>query len=87
MNSYIQLASLVLSFIYGVILYYLNKFNIKIIKGKNIILKSIICLLYTFDISLLYVVILYNLNNGILHIYFVLCILFGYGIVCVKKCQ
>ncbi len=87
MNSYIQLASLIMSFGFGIFLYYLNKFNLKVIKNKNIILKSIICFLYLFDISLLYVVILYNLNNGILHIYFILCILLGYGIVCVKKCQ
>ena len=87
MNSYIQLGSLIISFIYGVLLYYFNRFNSKIIKNKNIVLRSIISLLYVFDISLLYVVILYNLNDGILHIYFVLCILLGYGIVCVKKCK
>lgn len=87
MNSYIQLGSLIISFIYGVLLYYFNRFNSKIIKNRNIVLRSIISLLYVFDISLLYVVILYNLNDGILHIYFVLCILLGYGIVCVKKCK
>ena len=87
MNSYIQLGSLIISFIYGVLLYYFNRFNSKIIKNRNIVLRSIISLLYVFDISLLYVVILYNLNDGILHIYFVLCILLGHGIVCVKKCK
>lgn len=87
MNSYIQLISLIISFIYGIVLYYLNLFNIKKFNSKNIIIKSLIYILYLFDISLLYVCILYKLNNGILHIYFILCILLGYGIVCVKKCQ
>ncbi len=87
MNSYIQLISLIISFIYGIVLYYLNLFNIKKFNNKNIIIKSLIYILYLFDISLLYVCILYKLNNGILHIYFILCILLGYGIVCVKKCQ
>lgn len=84
MNSYIQLASLIVSFSYGIILFYLNRFNIKVMRNKNIVVKSIINCLYLFDISLLYVVILYYLNGGILHIYFVLCIVLGYTFMCVK---
>ncbi len=85
MNSYIQLISLIVSFLYGYILYYLNKFNIKIINKKNLVFKIIISFLYIFDISLLYVVLLYILNKGILHIYFVLFIILGYLVMCVKK--
>lgn len=87
MNSYIQLISLLVSFGYGILLFYLNRFNIKIIRGKNIVIRSIISLLYLFDIALLYIVILYKLNSGIWHVYFALCIILGYVFICVKKCQ
>ncbi len=85
MNSYIQLMCLIVSFIYGIFIYIASKFNIKVIKNKNIIIKSIINILFIFNISLGYVVILYYLNSGILHIYFILLMILGYGIMCVKK--
>lgn len=85
MNSYVQLICLIVSFIYGFFLNITNKFNFKIIKNKNIILKIIISLLYLFNISLLYVSFLYKINNGILHIYFILFIFMGY-LFGVRKC-
>jgi hypothetical protein len=85
MNSYIQLFSLVSSFIYGIVLYYLNRFNSWLIKDKNIIIKLIISCLYLFNVSLIYVCLLYMLNGGVLHIYNVLFILVGYFIITVKE--
>ncbi len=87
MNSYTQLFSLLISFGYGILIYYLNIFNKKIVCHKNIIIKVIINILYVFNMSMLYVVLLYYVNNGILHIYFVFFILLGYGYFCVKKCK
>lgn len=78
MNSYIQLFCLVFSFIYGIVICLLNNFNYKLLRNKNIFLKLFISCLYIFDISLLYIVILYMVNDGILHIYFVLLMIFGY---------
>jgi hypothetical protein len=85
MNSYIQLLTLVGSFIYGVILYYLNIFNRYIIKGKNILFKLLISILYVFNISLVYVCFLYKLNYGVLHIYNILFMLAGYILIAVKE--
>lgn len=85
MNSYIQLISLVSSFAYGVLLFYLNRFNYKLIKDKNIISKILISILYVFNVSMLYVCFLYRLNNGILHIYNVLFIVLGYILITVKR--
>ena len=87
MSSYIQLLSLLFSFIYGIILYILNKLNIKLIKKVNIVFKILIMILYINNISLLYIVTLYKLNNGVLHIYFILMLLLGYGLISVKRCQ
>lgn len=85
MNSYVQLFTLSGSFVYGVILYYLNIFNKNIIKGKNIVFKVLISVLYVFNISLLYVCFLYKLNNGVLHIYNILFMLTGYVLIAVKE--
>ena len=78
MNSYVQLFCLVFSFVYGLVICLLNNFNYKLLKNKNLFLKFFISGLYVFDMSLLYIVILYIVNDGILHIYFVLMLLFGY---------
>ena len=87
MNSYIQLISLVTSFIYGILLYFFNKYNYKLIEKCNIIAKIVISLLYVFNISLIFVCFLYYLNGGILHIYNLLFILVGYSLVAIKKCK
>lgn len=85
MNSYIQLICLIVSFLYGIFLYYSNIFNIKVISNKNIFFKILISILYLFNISLLYVCFLYKVNGGVLHLYFVLLIVLGYIFICVKK--
>lgn len=85
MSSYIQLICLTVSFIYGMLVYYLNVLNEKMIKNKNFISKIIISLLYIFNVSLLYVVFLYKINSGILHIYFILFIIIGHIFISVKK--
>ena len=85
MNSYIQLVSLLSSFIYGLFLYYLNCFNYNLILKKNILLKIVISVLYIFNMSLSFVCFLYWLNGGILHIYNILFIILGYVFISVKN--
>ena len=85
MNSYVQCICLSVSFIFGILLYYGNKFNIRIIRNKNILMKLILSVFYIFNMSMLYVLFLYKINSGILHIYFVLLIIIGYVFMCVKK--
>lgn len=85
MNSYVQLICLVFSFLYGIIINYFNKFNLRIVNDKNIFIKVLIICLYIFNISLLYMVFLYRLNYGMLHYYFILFIILGYFSVDVKK--
>lgn len=87
MNSYTQLFLLIFSFFYGKFVYLGNRFNLFVIEKKNILIKSILSVLYVFNISLLYVVILYKINNGILNIYFIIAIILGYFINFVKKCK
>lgn len=85
MSSYVQLICLIVSFMYGIFLYYANHFNVRVIFKKNIVEKLIISILYLLVVSLLYVCFLYKINGGILHIYFVLVMIGGYVFISVKK--
>lgn len=85
MNSYIQLVCLFVSFFYGIFLYYANNFNVRVTFSRNILEKIFISILYLFVTSLAYVCFLLKLNGGILHIYFVILIIFGYVFISVKK--
>ena len=87
MNSFVQVISLGSSFGYGVLLYYFNNINYRVIRKKSIITKLLISILYLFNISIIYVIFLYKLNYGILHIYNILFILIGYVLIAVKKCK
>lgn len=85
MNSYVQLFCLVGSFCYGMFMYYCNKIHFYFIHNKMILVRFIGNLLYVFNMSLFYVCVLYKVNNGILHLYFILFLLVGYFFVSVKK--
>lgn len=85
MNSYIQLICLVFSFLFGIGIFYLNKFNNIICIGKNILIKFIINILFINIMALFYIMVLEKLNKGIVHIYFILFILSGYVLISVKK--
>lgn len=85
MNSYTQLICLVVSFLYGICLYFTSVINFKLFKKKNIIVKTIGNILYVNNMALLYIWFLYSINGGILHIYFVVFIILGYLMISVKK--
>ncbi len=73
----IQIYSLVYSFLFGIIFYFLldifNRYN-----SNKIVVKIITSLLFIFITSIIYFVGLIYVNNGYLHIYFLLSILVGY---------
>ena len=93
MNSYLQIKTILFSFLYGVFFYITAKYNLIIIKNLNTLKKYIISLVYVIDLVLLYIYLIYKLNNGIFHIYFVISILIGFYITSkryknsVNKCK
>lgn len=78
MNAKIQILSLGISFIYGIIFFYLSKLNNSIIKDKKRLYRSIITILYMCNIVLLYIIIIFKINNGKFHIYFFFMIILGF---------
>ena len=74
----IQIYSILYSFLYGMIFYALLEVNYKIIYESRLFIKIIYSLLFLLVNTLLYFIILIKINNGIVHIYFLLSIILGY---------
>ena len=91
MNYKIQLISFLVSFLFGIFFFYTNMLNKKIINKQKIYYKYIITFLYIINITLIYIILIYKINKGIFHIYFLIMVLLGYIISLnqlknVKKC-
>lgn len=78
MDYKLQLISLLVSFLYGIFFYLTSVLNFKIIKNCHKIFMYIITFIYMSDVSILYVSIMYKVNNGYIHIYFLIMLLIGF---------
>lgn len=87
MTSKMQLISFLVSFIYGVIFYYLTIINFRLIKDLKIYIQHIITFIYVIDMIIIYIILLYHLNKGYFHIYFIGMVMIGYfvGFITNKK--
>lgn len=74
----IQILSLLFSFGYGNLIFWLLELNYKLLYNEKIVYRIITSFLFVIFISLFYFVGLLKINNGILHIYFFLALLTGY---------
>lgn len=82
MSLSVQIFSFIFSFFYGIFFEILLDLNTKIINSSKLFVKIIGTFLFVLFNSILYFIILMKINNGILHIYFFLCILLGYTLSC-----
>lgn len=73
-----QLLSFFISFIYGIIFYFLTILNFKLINDLKTFLKHILTFIYVLDIIIIYIIVIYHLNNGYFHIYFLIMVFIGY---------
>ena len=78
MELNVQIYSLFFSFIFGcilnVLLDFFNRFNNK----QKLFIKIIFSFLFVLILSLSYFIILIYINNGYLHVYFLISIMVGY---------
>ena len=87
MNVIIQIICMLVSFIYGILINLLIIFNQKIFKSNNLFINIFFKMLYSFIIVLLYVILIYKINKGVFHIYFLLLMLIGYLLSRKIKCK
>ncbi len=87
MSANLQLITLLLSLLFGILFYFLTIFNFKMINNLKVIYKHIITFIYVLDMTIIYIIFLYHLNKGYFHIYFVLTVLLGFifGYIINKK--
>ncbi len=87
MSLNLQIISLVYSFIYGIIFYFLVLINKKYLYDNKY--AFLIDILFIIDNVLLYFIILRYINNGVFHIYFLVMLILGYILVYYidKKCH
>lgn len=78
MNSFVQIVSFGVSLIYGMSFYLLTKFNYFIVEKKNNFLKFIVTFVFIIDMVILYVYLMYKINNGYFHIYFIIVVVLGF---------
>ena len=78
MTSTLQIITLSISYLYGFIFYYLYKLNNIIIQNKKRFYRSLVTILFMYNIQLIYIILIYKINNGIFHIYFFIMIILGF---------
>lgn len=78
MNIKLQIITLLFSFIYGIFFSFFLSLNYKFIYSDKKIFKTIISFLVVIMSVLIYFIILKKINNGIFHIYEILCIILGF---------
>ena len=78
MNLDTQILSILFSFIYGVIVSYLYNLNYNFIYYNSYLYRISINILFCTDLALIYFILIKIINNGIIHIYFIISFLCGF---------
>ena len=78
MSANLQLICFLASFLYGIFFGLLTKFHFTLISKYHKIFQLLISLVFIIDIVLGYILLMYHLNLGIFHIYFIIFILIGF---------
>lgn len=91
MNSYVQVLSFLVSFVYGLGFYLFSRFNKFMLVNKKFYVQLLITLVFVVDAVILYVYLMYKINFGVIHPYFVMVVVLGFYTMCTlydkcKKC-
>ena len=78
MRIEIQLICFFISFLYGMLINFSMRVHRKLLKKTYLVSKILIYFLATFIMVIMYVDVLFFINNGNFHIYFMFMIIFGF---------
>ena len=70
MEETLQLLSFLVSFLYGIFFGIVEVIHYRLTKNYHIIFKYLTTLFFVIDISLGYLLIMYHINQGVFHLYF-----------------
>ena len=85
MSSKLQLISFIISFLYGLIFYILTVINFKLIETSQLYIKHILSFIFVLDMVIIYIILLYYVNKGYFHIYFIITVFIGFFIGYILK--
>lgn len=88
MDLIVQIISMIFSFLFGIFLYFMFIINYKYLFIKRYRLKMLYYMSMFLFVSIFYFIVLKYINNGILHLYFLLLLIFGFLVsynFCKKK--
>jgi len=78
MNHILQLLSFLVSFLFGIIFSFISRYHYNMVFKLSKMPRYVLTVLFILDVSLAYILLLYYVNHGIVHIYFVVVTLIGY---------
>lgn len=78
MDEVTQLLSFFVSFLFGFCFHFLTRFHFKVTETYPMFLKYFTTLLFVLNIVLMYLLGMYYLNSGVIHIYFVFFVFLGF---------
>ena len=78
MDYKIQLLSFLVSFLFGIFFSFTSRFHYNLVFSLKQILRYLLTFLYILDVALIYVLLLYYVNHGNIHLYFVIVTFLGY---------
>lgn len=84
MNIKIQIISIIFSFIFGIVFSIFTNVNYRYLFSKNKMYKVFFTFIYVLDATLLYFLIIRKLNEGVVHLYFLLFIGLGFLLGLIK---
>jgi len=79
MDYKIQLLSFLLSFLFGIFFSFVSQFHYDLVFSLKKFMRYLLTFLFILDISLGYILMMYYINDGVIHLYFVGVTLLGYG--------
>lgn len=80
MDNSIQILSFLVSFVFGFLFSLLSRYHYDMVYSLKKIMRYVLTFLFILDMSLLYILILYYVNEGVVHLYFVIVTFLGYGL-------
>ena len=78
MDVLAQILCIIISFGYGIFINMIIQLNNMLLKKMNFIFNLFFRLVFTFVLVIFYIILIYKVNLGIFHIYFILLISIGY---------
>ena len=72
MNVKLQIISIIFSICFGLAFSFFTNVNYKFLFSKKIFLKTIFTIIYILDAALIYFIVMKKINNGVIHLYFLI---------------